>query len=60
MAQAADLPTRIGPVAFEMLGGMVAVRRPRELDPLMKKAGGMWERGQALVDPAAPNRSADP
>jgi hypothetical protein len=28
-----------------MLGGMVAVRCPRELDPLMKKAGGMWEPG---------------
>ena len=28
MAQVADLPTRIGPVAFEMLGAMVAVRCP--------------------------------
>jgi hypothetical protein len=24
---------------------MVAGRCPRELDPLMKKAGGMWEPG---------------
>ena len=37
------LPARIGPVEFEMLGGMVAVRCPHELDPLMRKAGGLWE-----------------
>jgi hypothetical protein len=40
-----DLPARIGPVEFGMLGGMVAVRCPSELDPLMQKAGGMWEPG---------------
>ena len=45
MAQVADLPARIGPMAFEMLGGMVAARCPRALDPPMKKAGGLWEPG---------------
>jgi len=28
-----------------MLGGMVAVRCPHDLDPLMRKAGGQWEPG---------------
>jgi hypothetical protein len=39
------LPARIGPVEFEMLGATVAVRRPHDLDPLMRKAGGQWEAG---------------
>ena len=41
----ADLPVRIGPVEFRMVGSMVGVRCPRELDPLMRKAGGQWEPG---------------
>ena len=41
----ADVPGRIGPVELDMLCGMVAVRCPRELVPLMRKAGGMWEPG---------------
>lgn len=28
-----------------MLGGMVAARSPSDLDPLTRKAGGMWEPG---------------
>jgi hypothetical protein len=36
-----NLPSRIGPVEFDT----VAVRCPRELDPLMRKAGGQWEPG---------------
>jgi hypothetical protein len=28
-----------------MLGGMVAVRCPADLAPLMRRVGGMWERG---------------
>jgi hypothetical protein len=40
-----DLPARIGPAEFSMLGGMVAVRCPAELSPLMQKAGGTWEPG---------------
>jgi hypothetical protein len=40
-----DLPARIGPVEFDVLGGMVAVRCPRDLDPLIRKAGGLWEPG---------------
>ena len=37
------LPARIGPVEFSNLGAMVSVRCPRDLDPLMRKAGGLWE-----------------
>ena len=39
------LPTRIGPVEFGTLGGWVTVRCPRDLGPLMQKAGGQWEPG---------------
>ena len=41
----ANIPARIGPAEFGELGGMVAVRCPRELDPVMRRAGGMWEPG---------------
>ena len=34
-----DLPARIGPVEFGTLGSMVAVRCPREFDPIMRRAG---------------------
>jgi hypothetical protein len=40
-----DLPARIGPVELEMLRAMVAVRCPSDLDPWMRKAGGLWEPG---------------
>ena len=40
-----DLPARIGPAEFSSLGALVAVRCPHDLDPLMRKAGGMWELG---------------
>ena len=40
-----ELPAHIGPVEFGMLGAMVAVRYPREVDPMMRKAGGQWEPG---------------
>ena len=39
------LPGRIGPVEFGNLGAMVSVRCPRDLDPLMRAAGGLWEPG---------------
>jgi hypothetical protein len=39
------LPTRIGPAEFSPLGNLVAVRCPVELEPLVQKAGGMWEPG---------------
>jgi hypothetical protein len=64
-----SLPTRIGPVEFGMLGGMVAVRCPAELAPLVQKAGGMWEPGskrwlveQRRLNPLIHNlrRSTDP
>jgi hypothetical protein len=40
-----DLPPRIGPAEFSPLGAMVTVRCPHDLDPLMRKAGGLWEPG---------------
>ena len=40
-----DLPARIGPAEFSTLGAMVAVRCPRDLDPVMRRAGGEWEPG---------------
>jgi len=45
LAALADLPSRIGPAEFSILGAMAAVRCPQDLDPLMRKAGGMWEPG---------------
>ena len=41
----ADGPGRIGPAEFSTLGAMVVARCPRDLDPLMRKAGGLWEPG---------------
>ena len=48
-----DLPARVGPAEFSTLGAMVVVRCPHDLDPLMRKAGGLWEPGgsRALLDP---------
>ena len=40
-----DIPARIGPVEFGRLGGMMAARCPSDLDPWMRKAGGLWEPG---------------
>jgi hypothetical protein len=40
------LPARIGPAEFSAFaGGLVAVRCPSELAPLIRQAGGMWEPG---------------
>ena len=41
----ADLPARIGPAEFTEFCGMVAVRCPRELAPLMRQTGGEWDKG---------------
>ena len=51
--QPADLPVRIGPAEFTALGALIAVRCPRDLDPLMRKAGGVWEPGgkRWLIEP---------
>ena len=35
------IPAAIGPVEFGTLGGMIAVRCPTELVPLVRNAGGM-------------------
>jgi hypothetical protein len=45
MAGGVAIPARIGPVEFGALGKMVAVRCPHELDPIMRRAGGLWEPG---------------
>jgi hypothetical protein len=37
------LPTRIGPAEFGTLGTWITVRCPRELMPLMRRAGGVWD-----------------
>ena len=47
----ADLPVRIGPVEFRMVGSMVGVRCPRELDPLMRKAGPVVRELRRDTDP---------
>jgi hypothetical protein len=39
------VPVRIGPCELGELGAMVAVRCPRDFDPLMRQAGGVWEPG---------------
>ena len=39
------LPTHIGPVEFSEHDAWVAVRCPRDLEPLVRKAGGIWEPG---------------
>ena len=41
----ADLPAQIGPVQLGHLGGWVTVRCPRDLDPVMRRAGGLWDPG---------------
>jgi hypothetical protein len=64
-----NFPQRIGPVEFSMLGGMIAVRCPREYAPMMRKAGAPWEPGSRrwLIEPRrigpvvrALKRSTDP
>jgi len=40
-----DLPAHIGPAEFSTLGALVALRCPHDLDPLMQRAGGLWEPG---------------
>ena len=39
------LPVRVGPAEFGELGRLVAVRAPRELDDIFRRAGGTWEPG---------------
>ena len=45
MRDAAPLPARIGPAEFSLLGKLVAIRAPRELDAIFRRAGGAWEPG---------------
>jgi len=39
------LPHQIGPVALSELGRLVAVQAPRALDPVFRRAGGVWDPG---------------
>ena len=43
-----------------MLGTMVVARCTSELDPLMRKAGGLWEPGAGTGDPSGTDGAADP
>jgi hypothetical protein len=39
-----DVPARIGPAEFSTFGALIAVRCPHDLDHLMRRAGGQWNR----------------
>jgi len=39
------LPDHVGPCEFGELGRMVAVRCPRELTHILRRAGAVWEPG---------------
>ena len=46
MKPATDLPAHIGPAKFSDCGGAyIAVRCPTDFEPLMQRAGGLWEPG---------------
>ena len=40
-----SLPARVGPAELDLLGKLVAIRAPRELDGIFRRAGGVWEPG---------------
>lgn len=39
------LPHHVGPAAISTLGQLVAIRAPRELDAVFRRAGGTWDPG---------------
>ena len=39
------LPRHVGPAEFSALGRLVAIRAPRDLDGVFRRAGGIWEPG---------------
>jgi hypothetical protein len=45
MREPPPLPARVGSAEFGQLGTLVAVRAPRELDGIFRRAGGVWEPG---------------
>lgn len=45
MKPVGGFPAQIGSAEFGTLGAWVTVRCPRELAPLMRQAGGLWEPG---------------
>jgi hypothetical protein len=40
-----QLPAHVGPCEFNQLGKQIAVRCPRELDHVLRRAGAVWEPG---------------
>lgn len=45
MREPPPLPMRVGPAEFGEFGKLVAIRAPREIDPIFQRAGGVWEPG---------------
>jgi len=41
-----QIPPQVGPCRFGRLGTWITVQCPRELDPLMRSAGGTWDSGK--------------
>ena len=39
------LPHHVGPAVLSTLGQLVAIRAPRELDAVFRRAGGTWDPG---------------
>ena len=39
------LPRHVGPAEFSELGRLIAIRAPRVLDAVFRRAGGTWEPG---------------
>ena len=44
-AHTIDVPPQIGPAEISTLGNLIAIRAPRELDAIFRRAGGQWEPG---------------
>ena len=40
------IPERVGPCQFGRLGLWITVQCPAEFDPMMLKAGGVWDPGE--------------
>ena len=45
MPAAIDIPTHVGPCEFGQLGNQIAVRCPKELAHILRRAGAIWEPG---------------
>ena len=45
MTSHTDVPAHIGPVEFSEFSTWLAVRCPTDLEPIVQRAGGIWEPG---------------